>query len=69
MEGFRTYLVAALMAAVPTLTEWLAGVNWVEVLTNAGVGQQWVVPLAGIMGAVVMAVMRSITSTPPGKKS
>lgn len=69
MEGFRTYLVAALMAAVPTLSEWLGGVNWVEVLTSLGVPQQWVVPLAGIVGAVVMAVMRTLTKTPPGQKA
>lgn len=61
LVGMRTYLVAALMAALPSLTEWLGGVNWVEVLANLGVPQQWVIPLAGILGAVVMAVMRKVT--------
>lgn len=65
MQGFRTYIVAALMAAVPSLTAWLASVDWVSVLTTAGVPQAMVVPLAGIVGAVVMAFMRSITTTPP----
>ena len=61
MEGFRTYLVAALMAALPTLTEWLGGVNWVDVLTSIGVPQPAIIPLAGVLGAVIMAVMRKIT--------
>jgi ABC-type Co2+ transport system permease subunit len=61
LVGMRTYLVAALVAALPSLTEWLGGVNWVEVLTNLGVPQQWVIPLAGIVSAVVMAVMRKVT--------
>jgi ABC-type Co2+ transport system permease subunit len=61
LVGMRTYLVAALVAALPSLTEWLGGVNWVEVLTNLGVPQQWVIPLAGIVSAVVMTVMRKVT--------
>jgi len=68
LKGFRTYLVAALMAALPSLMTWLEGVNWVDLLTSVGVPQQWVVPLAGVLGAVVMAFMRSITTTPPADK-
>lgn len=65
MVGFRTYLVAALMAVVPSLAAWLDGVDWVSVLTHLGVPQAMVVPLAGVVAAVVMAIMRSITTTPP----
>lgn len=65
MKGFRTYLVAMLMAVLPLMTEWLGGVDWVAVLTHLGVPQALVVPLAGMVAAAVMAVMRSITTTPP----
>lgn len=68
MEGFRTFAVAALMAALPTLSTWLLGVDWVSVLTNWGLPQGAVVPLAGLLGGAIMGLMRSITSTPPGVK-
>lgn len=68
MEGFRTFLVAALMAALPTLSTWLLGIDWVSVLTNWGLPQGAVVPLAGLLGGAVMGLMRSITTTPPGVK-
>ena len=69
MQGFRTYLVAALLAAVPTLTTLLGGVDWSAVLRNAGVPDALVLPLAGAIAAAIMAFMRSITTTPPGTKS
>ena len=68
MEGFRTFLAAALMAALPTLSTWLLGIDWVSVLTGWGLPQGAVVPLAGLLGGAVMGLMRSITSTPPGVK-
>jgi hypothetical protein len=67
LTGFRTYLVAAFMALLPMLTEWVAGIDWVAVLTNLGVPQSAVIPLAGALAAAIMAFMRSITATPPGK--
>ena len=67
LQGFRTYLVAALMAAVPALTTWLGGVDWSVLLRNAGVPDALVIPLAGAIAAAIMAFMRSITTTPPGK--
>jgi hypothetical protein len=68
MVGFRTYAVAALMALLPTLTEWLGGVDWVALLQNLGVPQPLIMPLAGALAAAVMAFMRSITTTPPAGK-
>lgn len=67
LTGYRTYLVAALMALLPMASEMIAGVNWVSVLTNAGVPQPLVIPLASALAAGVMTFMRSITTTAPGK--
>jgi len=58
MSGFRTYIVAALVAVFGAL----AAVDWNPILTDPKAG--W----AAIASAVIMAVMRSITSTPPGVK-
>lgn len=68
MKGFRTYLVAFLMALLPAATAYFEGFDWVGFLTSVGVPQQWVMPLAGLMAAIVMTVMRSITNTPPAAK-
>lgn len=67
-QGFRTYIVAALMAAVPALTTWLGGVDWSAILRTAGVPDALVLPLAGAIAAAIMAFMRSITTTPPATK-
>jgi hypothetical protein len=58
MQGYRTYLVAGLVATFGAL----AAVDWVTVFNDPKAG----VALVG--SAVLMAVMRSITSTPPGVK-
>ncbi len=58
MIGFRTYIVAALTGAFGAL----AAIDWNPVLQD---------PKAGIVTvgmAVLMAVMRTITATPPGQK-
>ena len=68
MQGYRTYIVSLLMLVLPTLTEWVGGIDWVAVLTNAGVPQALVIPMAGALAAGIMAFMRSITSTAPGAK-
>jgi len=54
--GYRTYLVSALIAIFGTLE----AIDWNSFFDNPGAG--WV----AIFTAVVMAVMRSITTTPPG---
>lgn len=56
MQGYRTYIVAALMAAFGAL----ALVDWNAFVANPKDG--WI----AVVGAVVMAVLRSITTTPPG---
>lgn len=61
MSGYKTYLVAILMAVLPVLTEQVAGIDWVSVLTGWGVPQAMVVPLAGLVAAGVMAAMRKVT--------
>ena len=58
LVGFRTYLIAALTAAFGAL----AVADWNAFLHDPKAG--WSV----IVMSVVMAVMRSITSTPPASK-
>ncbi len=69
MKGLRTYFVAFLMAMVPSTVTYFASFDWVGFLTAAGVPQQWVVPAAGIAASLVMAGLRSVTTTPPGPQS
>jgi len=61
LEGYKTYIVAALMAALPTITTAVNHIDWVTVLTGLGVQKEWIVPLASFAAAVVMAIMRKIT--------
>lgn len=55
--GYRTYIIAAITAALGAL----AAADWVSVFNDPKAG------LAVIGMSVLMAVMRSITTTPPGK--
>lgn len=55
MQGFRTYFVAALVAIFGTL----ATIDWNPVFNDPKAG--W----AAVISAVIMAVMRSVTTTPP----
>lgn len=57
LVGFRTYLVSALAATFGVL----AVVDWEAFLHDPKAG--WSI----IAMSVIMAVMRSITTTPPGK--
>ena len=76
MNGYKTYLVAFLMAVLPMVSEKVAGIDWTAVLTGWGVPANMVVPAAGLAAAVVMAGMRFLTQlttvkdaldTPPPK--
>lgn len=58
MVGYRTYIVAVLAAIFGAL----AIVDWNAVLTDPSAG--W----ATVVMAVLMAVMRAITTTPPGSR-
>lgn len=57
LVGYRTYLIAAITAALGAL----AAADWVSFFNDPKAG------LAVIGMSVLMAVMRSITTTPPGK--
>lgn len=57
MQGYRTYVAAALVALFGAL----ASTDWVAFLNDLKAGA------VAIGAAAVMAIMRSITSTPPGK--
>jgi hypothetical protein len=54
MQGYRTY-IAALLAAIFGI---LAQTNWVEIIANPKAG------LVALGMALLMAVMRTITTTP-----
>lgn len=57
MQGYRTYLAAALVAVFGAL----ASSDWIGFLNDPKAGA------VAIGSAALMAIMRSITSTPPGK--
>lgn len=57
MTGYRTYIAAALVAAFGAL----AATDWVGFMNDPKAGA------VAIGSAVLMAVMRSVTTTPPGK--
>jgi len=56
MQGYRTYIVAAIAASFGAL----ATVDWNPIINDPKAG--W----TAVVSAVLMAVMRSITTTPPG---
>lgn len=58
MKGYRTYLVSALVAVFGVLEM----TNWNAILDNPKAG------MVALGSAVLMALMRSITSTPPASK-
>ena len=58
-KGYRTYIAAALMAVFGVL----AMTDWVAFLNDPKAG------LVALGSAIIMAVLRSITTTPPGVSS
>lgn len=56
MQGYRTYIAAAIAAVGGVI----AMTDWVSFLSN------WKAGLATVGMAIVMAVFRAITTTPPG---
>lgn len=56
LTGFKTYIAAALVAVFGVLQ----AVDWVTFIGNPKAGLQT------IAVAVLMAIMRSVTNTPPG---
>ena len=61
MSGYKTYLVAFLMAVLPIVTEKVGGIDWTAVLTTWGVPENLIVPAAGLAAGLVMAIMRFLT--------
>lgn len=61
MNGYKTYLVAFLMAVLPLVSDKVAGIDWTTVLAGWGVPSNLVVPAAGLAAGLVMAVMRFLT--------
>lgn len=59
MQGFRTYIAAALVAVFGVLQ----ATDWVAVISNPKAS------LTTVGIAVLMAIMRSITTTPPAARS
>lgn len=59
MNGYRTYLAAALVAIFGVL----ASTDWVAFLDDPKAGA------VAIGSAVLMAAMRALTTTPPGRIS
>jgi hypothetical protein len=56
MTGYRTYIAAALVAIFGALT----ATDWIAVLDDPKAGA------VAVAAAVLMALMRAITTTPPG---
>ena len=61
MNGFKTYIVAFLVAVLPILSDKIAGIDWTTVLTGWGVPANLVVPAAALVAGVIMAVLRFVT--------
>jgi len=58
MQGYRTYLIAFLQVAFGVL----ATTNWSDALSDPKAGA------VAIGSGILMAFMRTITTTPPGSK-
>lgn len=58
MKGYRTYIISALVAVFGILEM----ADWNAILDNPQAG------MVALGSAVLMAVLRTITSTPPGAK-
>lgn len=61
LNGYKTYIVAFLMAVLPLVSDKVGGIDWTAVLTGWGVPSNLVVPAAGLAAALVMAIMRFLT--------
>lgn len=59
LTGYRTYIASALLAIFGVL----ASTDWVSFLNDPKAG------MVAVGSAVLMAILRSITTTPPGKPS
>ncbi len=60
LKGYRTYLAAAIVAAIGVLAE-LSPEKWQQIVDDPSGG------LSLIGSGILFAVLRAITTTPPGK--
>ena len=61
MQGYKTYLMALLVGVLPLVTEKVGAINWNDLLLGWGVPDNYVVPAATAVSAIVMIIMRMIT--------
>lgn len=61
MQGYKTYLMAIIVGVLPLVTENLGAIDWNALLLGWGVPDNYVVPAATAVSAIVMIVMRAIT--------
>jgi len=59
LQGYRTFIVSALMAVFGAL----ALVDWNAFIDNPQAG------IVAIFSAIIMAILRAFTATPPGVQS
>ena len=59
MNGYKTYTAAVLLAVFGVLAQ----VDWVSFLNDPKAGS------VAIGSAILMALLRTVTTTPPGKQS
>jgi hypothetical protein len=57
LKGYRTYVASGLLALFGVL----ASTDWVSFLSDPKAG------VTALVSAALMAVLRSVTTTPPGK--
>ncbi len=60
LKGYRTYIVAAIIAAIGVLAE-MSPEQWTKLIDDPSGG------LGLIVSSIIFAIMRKITTTPPGK--
>lgn len=64
----KTLAWATFMALFPTLTAYIGGLDWVQIVTSWGIPQIWIMPVAGLIGGIVTAILRFLTTSPLMKK-
>lgn len=61
MAGYKTYLMALVVGILPWATEKVGAINWNDLLLSLGVPENYVVPAATAVSAIVMIIMRMLT--------
>ncbi len=61
MSGYKTYLMALIVGILPLATEKIGAIDWNALLLGLGVPDNYVVPAATAVSAIVMIIMRMVT--------